>query len=151
MNKIVLLIFSVVISIACQAQKTTHYGEKINAKNAITEAQLLKKMEAKDEVKAKLTGVINQTCAVKGCWMTMSLSNGEEMRVTFKDYGFFVPTEGVSGKKVIVDGIAKKETTDVETLRHYAKDAGQTDEEIASITEDKQELNFVADGVIIFD
>ena len=37
----------------------------------------------------------------------------------------------------------------VEHLKHYAQDAGKSKEEIAKITEPKDELTFIADGVIV--
>jgi len=70
------------------------------------------------------------------------------MRITFRDYGFFVPKDA-SGKEVIIQGIAKKEVTSVEELRHYAEDAGESEEAIAAITEPEENIVFVADGVII--
>ena len=85
---------------------------------------------------------------MKGCWMTIDLENGEKMRVTFKDYGFFVPKD-IAGQKVVIDGYAYNSITDVETLRHFAEDAGSPQEEIDAITEDKQEITFVANGVAI--
>ncbi len=70
------------------------------------------------------------------------------MRVTFKDYGFFVPKD-IAGKTVVVEGVAQKKTTPVSELRHYAEDAGKSKAEIAQITDPKNELAFVADGVIV--
>jgi hypothetical protein len=71
------------------------------------------------------------------------------MRVTFKDYGFFVPKEGMEGKEVVFEGVAKRKVTDVDMLKHFAEDAGKSQEEIDAITEPKVELTFVANGVII--
>ena len=36
-------------------------------------------------------GQVESVCSKKGCWMTLK-SKHETVRVTFKDYGFFVPT-----------------------------------------------------------
>ena len=46
-------------------------------------------------------------------------------------------------------GNAYKETTSVDELRHYAEDNGDSEEEIAKITEDKVTLNFIADGALV--
>ena len=81
--------------------------------------------------------------------MNLDVPNAEPMRVTFKDYGFFVPKDIDDKREVIVQGVAKYETTDVETLRHYAEDEGLSQEEINKITEPKTELVFIADGVLI--
>jgi hypothetical protein len=77
------------------------------------------------------------------------MTDGDTLRITFKDYGFFVPKSGMEGKEVVFAGIAKNDVTSVETLQHFAKDGGASEEEIATITEPKSEINFVASGVLI--
>ena len=69
--------------------------------------------------------------------------------VKFKDYGFFVPTDGVQGKKVYMSGEIFKDTISVARLRHYAEDAKKPESEIMSITEPEFMLNMIADGVAI--
>ncbi|MDH5603899.1 MAG: DUF4920 domain-containing protein, partial [Cyclobacteriaceae bacterium] len=54
-----------------------------------------------------------------------------------------------AGQTAVIEGIAKKKTTPVEELQHYAKDKGKSDEEIAAITGAKEEISFVATGVLI--
>ena len=70
------------------------------------------------------------------------------MRVTFKDYGFFLPTNS-QGYPIIIKGVANMVETDVETLRHFAEDQGKSEEEIAKITEPKREITFEASSAII--
>ncbi len=126
-----------------------YFGEQIDKSNIQSTSQLVSNLGDIGEVEAKIEGEIVKTCAKKGCWMTVTTDAGEEMRVTFKDYGFFVPKEGVEGKKTIMQGTLKKVVTDLETLKHFAEDAGKSQEEIDAITEPKEELTFVATGVII--
>jgi hypothetical protein len=126
----------------------SQYGDKITAQGAVTVTELNKSMEGKTELQAKVEGVVLEVCQTKGCWMTMENGDGTKMRVTFKDYGFFVPKD-ISGKTVVIEGIAKVTTTTVEELRHYAEDAGKSKEEIAQITKAKKELTFEASGVIV--
>jgi hypothetical protein len=80
--------------------------------------------------------------------MELKNNDGTTMRVTFKDYGFFMPKD-CSGKTAIVEGIAKVEVTSIEDLKEYAKDDGQSKEDIAKITEPQKELVFEAKGVIL--
>ena len=70
------------------------------------------------------------------------------MFVKFKDYGFFMPKD-IAGKRVVMDGYAFKEITPVDELRHYAEDEGKSPEEIAAIVEPKEELKFLAKGVLL--
>lgn len=83
--------------------------------------------------------------------MTVKTADSSTMRVTFKDYGFFVPKVGQEGKSAIFDGILTKKVTSVETLRHFAQDEGKSASEIESITEPIEEYTFVASGVLIED
>ena len=126
-----------------------YYGEKITEEGAMSVEELSAALEGKDSVLVKLSSNILSTCQVKGCWMKVNLADDSEMRVTFKDYGFFVPKEGMEGKETIIEGYAKQLETDVATLKHYAKDAGKSQEEIDAIDTPKREIAFVASGVII--
>lgn len=126
------------------------FGAAITAENAMSFDDLMGKMTALDSMPAKVTGTVSAVCQKKGCWMTLvSDQPGKpEMRVTFKDYAFFMPKD-IAGKKVVIDGFARVETTSVEELRHYAEDDGKSAEEIAAITEPKREVAFEAAGVIV--
>ena len=130
------------------AQAQEKFGKKINDKSAIEASELPARMGAKESMETKVKGTVESVCQAKGCWMKVKMDNGETMRVTFKDYGFFVPKD-IAGKTVVVEGVAKKSTTPVSELRHYAQDAGKSAEEIAKITDPKEELAFVAEGVIV--
>lgn len=131
------------------AQEVKSYGEAIKADGAISVEQMLKQMGEKNELATKVEVEIRNSCTMKGCWMDVKLPNEEVMKVRFKDYGFFVPTKGLEGKRAVLQGTATKETTDVATLRHYAEDAGKSKEEIEKITEPENSLMFLADGVLI--
>ena len=109
-----------------------------------TEAQL------SDTVATTLRGQVNEVCQAKGCWMTIAAGDGQEMMVKFKDYGFFVPKD-ISGREVIMDGIAYYQVTPVDELRHYAEDAGKSEEEILAINTPERELRFLASGVRLVD
>lgn len=141
-----LLLFCLVLAFQTRAQE--YFGKRINEKAAIEAPQLPGKMGTKQTMNAKVTGTVESVCQAKGCWMKVKMDNGETMRVTFRDYGFFVPKD-IAGKTVVVEGKAEKKTTPVAELRHYAEDAGKSEEEIAKITDPKHELAFVADGVIV--
>lgn len=125
------------------------YGEPITAEGALTPAEFLAAMEGKDSMEVKITSNINAACQKKGCWMKLDMGEGNpEMRVRFKDYGFFVPMDS-EGKSTVIAGLAFRDTTSVDDLRHYAEDAGKSEEEILAITEPEINLSFMAHGVII--
>ena len=134
------------VGVFAQAQ----FGKKITENGAVSATELSTKMGKKEKMEVKVSGVVDAVCQAKGCWMTVVTTDGQTMRVRFKDYGFFVPKD-ISGKTVVFEGEAKVKTTSVAELRHYAEDAKKSPEEIAKITEPKHELTFLADGVIVKD
>ncbi len=127
-----------------------NYGASLDQTGIVSPAEMLMTVEKEGDFEGKITGEIKEVCTKKGCWITMDLPNGETMRVTFKDYGFFVPTTS-KGYPVILEGIAVLTETDVETLRHYAEDEGKSKEEVEKITEPKREITFEAVAVVIQD
>ncbi len=131
------------------ASKDAFFGEKITEKDAIAASELPKMLEKMDSTNTKIKAKIVQTCKKKGCWMDVEFADGKTMKITFKDYGFFVPKEGMEGKEVIMQGMARKTITDVPTLKHYAEDAKQTKAEIDAITKPKEAITFEATGLII--
>lgn len=131
------------------ADGSSLYGEEITADGAISLSELITTVNDQGSYEGKVEAEITGTCAKKGCWMTLKNDVGEDVRVKFKDYGFFVPVEGQEGKTTIIEGFAKLDTVSVELRRHYAEDGGATPEEIEMITEPEYNVSFLADGVII--
>ena len=96
----------------------------------------------------KIEGEILSTCPMKGCWMKIKAEE-DTILVRFKDYGFFVPTDGVIGDKTIINGKLSVDTLSVALLRHYAEDAGKPSEEINKIKDPEVSMTFLAEGVMI--
>lgn len=130
------------------AKKGVQYGKKIDAQNAISVADLEKKLQASDNFNGKITGEVVEVCKKKGCFLTLKRADGESVMVRFTDYGYFVPAD-IVGKKIAVEGRAKVKETSVEWLQHYAEDKGASKEEIAKITKPKTDISIVADGVVV--
>lgn len=127
------------------------FGDKILADKALSNADMIKKyksMKVGDTLNIKFKSKINAVCQKKGCWMAMALPGGKESFVKFKDYAFFVPLNATD-QEAIVSGKAFVSETSVAQLRHYAKDGGKSEAEIAKITEPEFEYKFMADGVLI--
>lgn len=124
------------------------FGHKIIKEGAVPAHTVSALMQKQDSLDLKIVGEVKEVCQVKGCWMMIDIGGDEEMRVTFRDYEFFVPKD-IEGRTAIVEGTVKREITDVATLRHYAEDAGKNPEEIAAIVSPEESLVFVADGVIL--
>jgi hypothetical protein len=125
-----------------------NYGNIVKTDEVATPAEMISTVEATGEFAGKISGEIKEVCTNKGCWFTMDLPNGESMRVTFKDYGFFLPTNS-QGFPIVIEGVATVTETDVETLRHYAEDKGKSKEEIEAITQPERKITFEATGALI--
>jgi hypothetical protein len=126
------------------------FGKEITAKGAVSYDAMLSKMGTAAKLdNVKVEGTVEAVCQAKGCWMNISSEKGApSMHVDFKDYAFFMPKD-LAGKKVVMLGHAVKEVTSVENLRHFAADAGKTKEDIAKITQPKEDIKFLAEGVLI--
>ena len=135
-------------SIAQENKSVSCFGDSISSENSIPSEKLLGMLNGKDSIATKLEGKILDVCQKKGCWMELDLGSGKSIRVTFKDYAFFVPKDA-AGKYAIIDGYAKVDTISVNQLREYAGDAGKTKQEIDNINQPEVELSFEAKGVII--
>ena len=136
------VLFIAVMSCSSPSEKYSGHGESISSSDAISTADFLKKV-SEQESDFKVRGTIEEVCQMKGCWMTLRNEQGANIRVTFKDYGFFVPKD-ISGSEVIIEGVANKEVISEDMAKHYAEDGGvEYDESM------RQSITFVAHGVLV--
>ncbi len=120
-------------------------GEYGDAKFSLKDAKPMSSSVSKGDVIVKTT--VAEVCPKKGCWMSVQGAKpGEQVRVTFKDYGFFVPTELV-GKEVALQGRYVKHIESVEEQKHLLQDAKRPQSEIDAVKKPKETLRFVATGV----
>jgi hypothetical protein len=124
------------------------YGAGVESKKTLPVATVLESPQKYAGKTVTVEGEVSGVCLVKGCWMTMQ-SADREMRVHFKDYGFFVPMD-CAGRTARIEGVFNIETIPVEEARHYLEDAGKP-EEAAKITEPVDGFTFVATGVLLRD
>jgi len=127
------------------------FGAKIIADDAVDSksmAEHFKVMTPGDSINTKMTAKVEEVCQAKGCWMKLRLEDSSQVFVKFKDYAFFMP-KNIAGEEVIVNGKAFVTETSVEELRHYAEDAGESEEDIMKITAPKKTYAFMADGVLL--
>ena len=136
---------------SCKTNKYVFYGEKFDL-NPITSFESMVSQIAKtDSFETPVLARVESVCQAKGCWINLSSPGDKEVPqlfVQFKDYGFFVPGD-IAGKEAIIKGMVYRELTSVEDLRHYAKDEGKSEEEIALINDPVEELKIMASGVAI--
>ena len=126
------------------------FGEQIDDSNVMSKDEMIaqyKNLQIGDTVDVKFSSKVNSVCQAKGCWMRLDLGDNESF-VKFKDYGFFMPKD-IAGQEVIVEGKAFVEETSVDDLKHFAEDAGKSQEEIDAITEPELTYSFISSGVLI--
>lgn len=134
--------------VASEVEGFLSYGAMINDDGVITVEEAIGQLQSKEEAKVKVKGTVETVCKKKGCWMNVQSAAGESIFVRFEDYGFFMPLD-CEGAEVIMEGVVFKEITPVDELKHYAEDEGKSKEEIAAITEPKEEFKFTATGVLM--
>lgn len=123
--------------------------DKANVKLEVAEMLSLETAMKQDNLnkKVRVRAKVEDVCRVKGCWVVLT-DGAHTMRVTFKDYGFFVPKD-VIGKTILADGVITETIITEADAQHYAEDAGASEEEIMKIVGDRTELSMVADAVLI--
>lgn len=111
----------------------------------VTLADLVKDPAAYDGKPVLLADAkVEAVCKKKGCWMILDEA-GTDVRVTFLDYGFFMPLD-CEGRRVVLEGIFQVATIKEADAKHYLEDAGKP-EEAAKLVGDQKELSIVATGV----
>lgn len=101
--------------------------------------------ETKSGSTVLVTAKAESVCVKKGCWVM--LRDGDvSVRVTMKDYGFFLP-EDIAGKSLVVEGVLAETVVKEKDARHFAKDEGKSKDEIAAIKGDSRSWSLVASSI----
>ncbi len=86
---------------------------------------------------------IAKVCQKKGCFF-VAHEGASTARVTFKDYGFFIPTDS-GGKDVVLLGTFSRKSISKEEAAHYSADLGEK----AAAVPEKFEYSIVASAISI--
>ena len=139
MKKFVFAALVIAIAFSASASDVIKRGAAISPDaKSVTAEQIVEKPDAYSKKPVVVEGVVSSVCTNMGCWMQL-----DSVRVTFKDYGFFVPTDS-KGMQVRAFGIAK--------VRKISKDeADHLEGEGAKLNRNPDgtanEVAFVASGV----
>ena len=130
---------------ASAAEEIVRRGEAIAADAVVVPlADVLAKPDSYAKTAVLVEGVISTSCTNKGCWMQLAPAAGEKaVRVTFKDYGFFIPLDA-KGMRARAVGVTK-------TRILSKREADHLEGEGAKLTRNAdgtvREVSFVASGV----
>jgi len=94
-----------------------------------------------------IKGTVADVCRKKGCWLVVT-DGFSEMRVTFKDYAFFVPKDSDT-KDVLLEGIVSSREISEDEARHYASESTTGTESPESIRGARQIVTMEATAVVI--
>ncbi len=135
--------------VAVTSTTDSTYGEAFTPEGVISVSEFNTQMSGIDSLdNVVVKGELSEVCQKMGCWVKIKNEDGEDIFVKFKGHDFFVPKD-YAGKHAIIKGKATREITPVDELQHYLEDAGASEEEIAAVTEPKEELRIEATGIIV--
>ena len=110
--------------------------------DASTLSKVISEIDSKTEVFVQAK--VNKMCQMDGCFF-IAIDGELTARVTFKDYGFVIPTNS-TGKEVFLEGILSKKIISEKQAKHFAEDLGEESDKIAG---EQVEYSIVATSVII--
>jgi hypothetical protein len=146
MMKRITLVATLLIATAAFAGETISRGAAI-AKDvkAVPLTTVLASPAEYAKTPVVVEGVISTACERKGCWMQLkpAADAAQTVRVTFKDYAFFIPLDS-KGMKARAEGVT--------TIKKLSKsEADHLEEEGAKLKRNEDgsaiEVSFVANGV----
>lgn len=136
-----------VIRLSDPVQETEQFevfGAELNYES-LSPATLSDIIESESEnTVVTLKASVAEVCSKKGCFF-IAEDGDYQARITFKDYGFFIPTDS-KGKEVIFVGDFTVKTLSEEKAKHYAEDAGKDPETVKG---SQKEYSVVATSVIV--
>ncbi len=120
------------------------FGEDVDVRS-LTPVSLSSIIESEGESNhVVLKTSVAEVCAKKGCFF-IAQDGDYTARITFKDYGFFIPTDS-QGKEVLLIGDFSVATLSEEKAKHYAEDAGKDPD---TITGEQKEYSIIATSVVV--
>lgn len=123
------------------------FGAPISAGPVLSLDDVLASPERFRDQAITVEGHVRSACTRRGCWMEVAESADPKLpgcRVTFKDYGFFVPTDS-AGSRAKVQGTLGVNTLPPERVAHLESEGGQFPHKNPDGS--VNELRLVADGV----
>ena len=110
-------------------------------------SDVLKTPDKFGEQSVLVEGEVRRACTRKGCWMELSEAQDPAApgcRVTFKDYGFFVPTDS-AGSKARVEAKVESKVLKPSLVTHMEEEGAKFPDKAADGS--AREVRLVASGV----
>lgn len=132
---------------AAPTANVARYGAPISAGESLKLSNVMSEPNKYTSQPVIVEAEVRRACSRKGCWMELSDSLAKDApgcRVTFKDYGFFVPTDS-AGAHARVQGTVTVEKVAAGTVQHLEEEGARFAKKNPDGTAD--EVRFVATGV----
>jgi hypothetical protein len=100
------------------------FGAPLTSSSPVELARVLERPDGFADHPVTVEGAVRKACTRRGCWMELAPSAQEGTpgcRVTFKDYGFFVPTDS-AGARARVQGTVEVATVPAARVRHLEEE-----------------------------
>jgi Domain of unknown function (DUF4920) len=125
-------IAALMLALACQSARkpaaptdgVRTFGEKLAPGEKATLSAVLAAGDRYANKVITVEGAVRKACTRKGCWMELAESTSEGTpgcRVSFKDYGFFVPIDS-AGSRARVQGVVTASKLPAASVRHYEEE-----------------------------
>jgi hypothetical protein len=144
MKTILLTLISFLALNVFAADKADNFGAPLTLKDSVSVDTALEQFKKEPKKNFLIEAKVDKVCEKKGCWMILK-STTSDLRIKFKDYGFFVPITLV-GKTVLVEGTLESKKLTLAQTKHYIQDEGG---DPSKVTEAKTEFQMVAIGVSV--
>jgi hypothetical protein len=115
-------------------------------------ATILADKPAYDGKSLRVSGTISAVCENRGCWLRMVDGVGGEdvfVKFTCPVKGRLIPMKAVNHRVVVEGKIVMGEMSE-EMARHYAKDGGASEEEIAKIVGPQPQISIQAPAARVY-
>jgi hypothetical protein len=129
------------------APSVRHFGAPIELEVPTSLSEVLAHPEEFANRSILIAGRITDVCKKRGCW-TVLADGDAHLRIRFKDYGFFLPSD-IRGRFALAEGMVRVEMQSQETARHYARESQEVDPE--AIVGERRVVAFTASGVRLID
>ena len=104
------VVLAVGLPLTAGAQELVKRGAAIGDSPVVDLAQALRSISSYADRTVTVEGTVNRVCQMKGCWMELVPAGADRgIRVTFKDYAFFVPTDS-RGASARLEGMFERNT-----------------------------------------
>ena len=145
MRKLTLAILLLVAAAAFAGDDVVTRGAAISKDaKSVPITQVLENPDAYTKDAIVVEGLVQACCQNKGCWMEVVPESGKSgMRVTFKDYSFFVPKDS-KGRTARMEGTVAVKTLSKDEADHLEGEGAKLNRQPDGTA---KEVSFVATGV----